>query len=93
MACICEDNQTTPTSTACVDRSFEASGVLREGLGLFRGESCAEVVGSAHGHGGITAADLCQMALSDLASNLAAGFSADMFFVRFHPDTTAISEG
>ena len=76
MACICEDDQTTPASTACVDRSFEANGILREGLGLFRGESCADVVGSAHGHGGITGAELCQMTLSDLAANLAAGFSA-----------------
>ena len=75
MACICEDNQTTPTSTACVDRSFEANGILREGFGLFRGESCADVVGSAHGHGGITPAELCQMTLSDLAANLAAGFT------------------
>ena len=58
-----------------MDRSFEANGVLREGLGLFRGESCADVVGSAHGHGGITGAELCQMTLSDLASNLAAGYS------------------
>ena len=85
MPCICEDNQTTPTSTDCVDRSFEASGVLREGLGLFRGESCAEVVGSAHGHGGITAAELCQMALSDLASNLAAGFSAGGASLSYTP--------
>ena len=58
-----------------MDRSFEANGVLRKGLGLFRGESCADVVGSAHGHGGITGAELCQMTLSDLASNLAAGFT------------------
>ena len=85
MPCICEDNQTTPTSTDCVDRSFEASGVLREGLGLFRGESCAEVVGSAHGHGGITAADLCQMTLSDLASNLAAGLSAGGASLSYTP--------
>ena len=75
MPCICEDDQTTPTSTACVDRSFEANGVVSKGLGLFRGESCADVVGSAHGHGGITGAELCQMTLSDLASNLAAGFT------------------
>ena len=85
MACICEDDQTTPTSTACVDRSFEASGVVSKGLGLFRGESCAEVVGSASGHGGITGAELCQMTLSDLASNLAAGFSVGGASLSYTP--------
>ena len=72
---MCEDDQTTSNAAACVDRSFEANGILRKGLGLFRGESCADVVGSAYGHGGIAAAELCQMTLSDLASNLAAGFT------------------
>ena len=83
--CLCEDDQTTPTSTACVDRSFEASGVVSKGLGLFRGESCAEVVGSAHGHGGITGAELCQMTLSDFASNLAAGFSVGGASLSYTP--------
>ena len=82
---MCEDDQTTPNSTACVDRSFEANGVLSKGLGLFRGESCAEVVASAHGHGGITGADLCQMTLSDLASNLAAGFSVGGASLSYTP--------
>ena len=84
-ACICEDDQTTPTSYACVDRSFEANGILREGLGLFRGESCADVVGSAHGHGGITGAELCQMTLSDLASNLAAGYTVGGASLSYTP--------
>ena len=83
--CLCEDDQTTPTSTACVDRSFEASGVVSKGLGLLRGESCAEVVGSASGHGGITGAELCQMTLSDLASNLAAGYTVGGASLSYTP--------
>ena len=68
-----------------MDRSFEASGVLNQGLGLFRGESCADVVGSAHGHGGITGAELCRMTLSDLASNLAAGYSVGGASLSYTP--------
>ena len=58
-----------------MDRSFEANGVLREGLGLLRGESCGDIVGSSQSHGGISKAEMCQMTLSDLATNLAAGFT------------------
>ena len=72
--CLCEDDAKAPTS-ACVDHSFEANGVLNEAFDLHRGESCADVLGSAGGHGGITAAELCRMSLSDFASNLAAGYS------------------
>ena len=68
-----------------MDRSFEASGVVSKGLGLFRGESCAEVVGSANGHGGITGAELCQMTLSDLASNLAAGYTVGGTSLSYTP--------
>ena len=82
---MCEDDQTTPTAAACVDRSFEANGILRLGLGLFRGESCADVVESSGSHGGIAAAELCQMALSDLASNLAAGLSAGSASLSYTP--------
>ena len=83
--CICEDNQTTPISAVCVDRSFEANGVLRKGLGLFRGESCADVVGSAHGHGGISPAEMCRMTLSGFASNLAAGYTVGGTSVSYTP--------
>ena len=58
---------------------------MNQGLGLFRGESCAEVVGSAHCHGGITGAELCQMTLSDLASNLAAGYSVGGASLSYTP--------
>ena len=58
---------------------------MSKGLGLLRGESCAEVVGSASGHGGITGAELCQMTLSDLASNLAAGFSVGGASLSYTP--------
>ena len=68
-----------------MDRSFEASGVVSKGLGLFRGESCAEVVGSANGHGGITGAELCQMTLSDLASNLLAGYTVGGASLSYTP--------
>ena len=68
-----------------MDRSFEANGVVSKGLGLFRGESCAEVVGSAHGHGGITGAELCQMTLSDLASNLLAGYTVGGASLSYTP--------
>ena len=71
---MCEDDQ-KPATTACVDRSFEANGVLREKLGLLRGESCGDIVGSSQSHGGISPAEMCQMTLSDFASNLAAGFT------------------
>jgi len=74
IACVCEDDQ-KPATTACVDRSFEANGDLREKFGLLRGESCGDIVGSSQSHGGITPAEMCQMALSDFASNLAAGFT------------------
>ena len=74
MPCLCEDDAKAPTS-AYVDHSFEANGVLNEAFDLHRGESCADVLGSAGGHGGITAAELCRMSLSDFASNLAAGYS------------------
>ena len=72
--CLCEDDQ-KPAATACVDRSFEANGVLREGLGLLRGESCGDIVGSSQSHGGISPAEMCNMTLSGLASNLADGFT------------------
>ena len=71
---MCEDDQ-KPATTACVDRSFEANGVLREKLGLLRGESCGDIVGSSQSHGGISPAEMCQMTLSDFAANLAAGFT------------------
>ena len=73
MPCVCEDDQ--KPATACVDRSFEANGVLREKLGLLRGESCGDIVGSSQSHGGITPAEMCQMTFSDFAANLAAGFT------------------
>ena len=68
-----------------MDRSFEASGVVSTGLGLFRGESCAEVVGNSYGHGGITGAELCQMTLSDLASNLEAGYTVGGASLSYTP--------
>ena len=71
---MCEDDQ-KPATNACVDRSFEANGDLREKFGLLRGESCGDIVGSSQSHGGITPAEMCQMTLSDFAANLAAGFT------------------
>ena len=37
--------------------------------------SCADVLGSASGHGGISAAEMCRMSLADLASNIVGSFS------------------
>ena len=67
--CLCEDDA-QPAASACVDRSFDADGAIRKALDLYRGESCADVLESAGGHGGITATELCRMPLSDFASNI-----------------------